>query len=95
MSGDDAVLFAGEERTGPAHAAHDLVQDQQHAVAVADLANPHEVARRRRHRPGGCADHGLGHERRMTVSGPSALDLLLQRLGGPLAVGLGALVRAR
>jgi hypothetical protein len=36
------------QRTGPAHAAHDFVQDQQNAVPVADLAHAFEVARRRR-----------------------------------------------
>ena len=44
-SGHDAFLLAGVQRAGAAHAAHHLVQDQQHAVAIADLANGREVAR--------------------------------------------------
>ena len=38
MSGNYALLLVREERAGAAHAAHDLVEYQQHAVAIADLA---------------------------------------------------------
>ena len=37
--GHHAFLLAGVQRAGAAHAAHHLVEDQQHAVAVADLAH--------------------------------------------------------
>jgi hypothetical protein len=37
--GRDAFLLAGVQRAAAAHAAHHLVEDQQHAVAVADLAD--------------------------------------------------------
>ena len=39
----DARLLAGEERAGAAEADRDLVRDQQHAVAVAGLAQEREV----------------------------------------------------
>jgi hypothetical protein len=38
-SGDHALLLAGVQRAGAAHAAHHLVEDQQHAVAIAHLAH--------------------------------------------------------
>ena len=34
--GRDALLLAGVQRAGAAHAAHHLVENEQHAVAVAD-----------------------------------------------------------
>ena len=34
MSGDDAGLLAGEQRSGAAQAGHHLVGDEQHAVAL-------------------------------------------------------------
>src|SRR3546814_8074173 len=37
--GGDALLLAGMQGAGAAHAAHHLVEDQQHAVCVADLAD--------------------------------------------------------
>src|SRR3546814_7500188 len=37
--GRDAVLRAGMQRAGAPHAAHHLVEDQQHAVLVADGAD--------------------------------------------------------
>src|SRR3546814_17020239 len=43
--GRHAVVLAGEQGAGTAHPAHNLVADQQHAVAVADLAHPGEIGR--------------------------------------------------
>src|SRR5690606_37358436 len=40
----DPLLLAGIECASTAHPAHDLVQDQQYAVAVADLPDAPEVA---------------------------------------------------
>src|SRR3546814_1939764 len=48
--GGDALLLAGMQGAGAAHAAHHLVEDQQHAVCVADLADALEIAGRRGHR---------------------------------------------
>ena len=42
--GHHTFLLAGMQGAGAAHAAHHLVEDQQHAVAVADLAHRLEVA---------------------------------------------------
>ena len=61
--GPHAIRFAGEHMAGPAHAAHHLVKDQQHAVPVADLADAGEIAIKRRHRAKRRTDHRLGHER--------------------------------
>ena len=46
--GRDAFLLAGMQRACATHAAHDLVQDQQDAVPVADLADALEVTFDRR-----------------------------------------------
>ena len=89
--GCDAVLFAGEKRTGPAHAAHDLIKDEEDAVFVADLANAAEVSRRGRERTRRRADYGFGHESHHRFR-PKAQDLCLKRVGGTAAIGLGALV---
>ena len=90
--GRDAFLLARMQRAGAAHAAHDLVEDQQHAVAVADLADALEIARDRRHRAGGGADHRLGDEGHDGV-GAELEDLRLELLRGALAVVLVALAR--
>ena len=45
--GLDAVVLVGEPLAGAAHAGLDLVEDQQHAALVAQLAQPGEVIRRR------------------------------------------------
>ena len=58
----DAFLFPGMHGAGAAHAAHHLVEDQQRAVAVADLAHALEIARQRGDAAGGGADHRFGEE---------------------------------
>jgi len=66
------------------------VQDQQCAIAVANLAHPGEITLRRRDASGGGADHRLcqeGHHR----FGSDALELRVQLLDQPvdiLRVGL-------
>ena len=52
----------------------------QHAVAVADLAHGAGIARRRRHRAAGRADHRLEDEGG-DVLGADTQDLLLQLVG--------------
>ena len=78
----DAFLLPGVRRAGAAHAAHDLVEDEQRAMPVADLAHRLEVAVRRRHRAGGGADDGLGEERRDGV-GAKPLKLGFELGGEP------------
>ena len=75
--GRDALLLPGVQRAGAAHAAHHLVENQQRAVAVADVAHGAEITLRRRHAAGGGADHRLGDERRHRV-GAEALEFGLQ-----------------
>src|SRR5712672_4598192 len=60
--GRDAFLFPRVKRSRAAHAAHHLVQDEQGAVPVADLAHCSEVAFGRRHATGSRSDDGLGNE---------------------------------
>ena len=87
--GIDAILLAGEQAAGAAHAAHDLVQNQKDAVAVAERADAGEVAGQRRYgaerRPddrfGDEADDGLG---------PDPENCILQLAQQPLDIsGVG------
>src|SRR3954470_5598430 len=47
--GRHAFRLEGPSRAAAAHAAHHLVQDEQDAVTIADLAHAAEIARQRRH----------------------------------------------
>ena len=70
-SGASLLLLAGVQRAGAAHAAHDLVEDQQHAVAIADRADALEIVGDRRHRARG-APTTVSATNAITVSGPSS-----------------------
>jgi hypothetical protein len=65
------------------------VGDEQHAVAVADLAHPPPVARRRHEAPARVL-HGLQDDGGDEL-GALSLDHLLYRVGGPLRVLLSVL----
>ena len=65
--GRNALLLARIAGAGAAHAAHDFVEYEQDAVAVADFADAPEIARRRGHGTQRCADHRFGDERRDAV----------------------------
>ncbi len=65
--GCDALLLPRMQRAGAAHAAHDLVQDQERAVTIADFAHRSEIALGRRHAAGSGADHRFGDEGRNRV----------------------------
>src|SRR5712672_4810212 len=56
------LLFPRVNRAGAAHAAHHLVENEQSAVPVADVAHGPEVTLRRRYASGGGSDHRLGNE---------------------------------
>ena len=56
--GDDAEPVGAERRAEPAEAGDDLVEDQQDAVPVADLAQPLQIAERR-HQHAGRSGHRL------------------------------------
>ena len=81
----DALLLPGVHRAGAAHAAHHLVEDQQRAVPVADLAHALEIAGQRGDAAGGGADHGLGQEGDDGV-GAEALELGFQFVGQPIDI---------
>ena len=90
--GGHAFGLAGEQRAGAAHAAHHLIEDQQHAVAIADLADALEVAGNRRHRAHGRADHRLDDESGDGLR-PQLDDHRLELARDAQPVGLLALVR--
>src|SRR5262249_21309972 len=56
--GQHAFIAVGEQGTRPAHAAHDLVEYQQHAVASADLPDAAEIPRH-----GGNGPHSRARDR--------------------------------
>ncbi len=84
----DAIFRTGIEMAGAAHAAHHLVEHQQHAVAVADRAEAREIARHRfcaaQRRPG----DRFGKERRH-VFRPLFQDRCLKFVGNADAVAFG------
>ena len=86
-AGDDVRLVAeavgAEEVADPAERADHLVGDEQHVVLVADLADPLEVAGRRREAAAGVL-HRLEEDGGDGV-GALELDGLLDAVGGPAA----------
>ena len=95
-AGDDVGLVAealgAEHVAEPAEGADHLVGDQQHVVLVADLADPLEVAGRRREAAAGVL-HRLEEDRRDGV-GALELDRLRDPVGGPAAERLASVVGA-
>src|SRR5205809_7393498 len=75
--GRDAFLLPGVARAGAAHAAHHLVEEDERAVPIADLADGTEISLRGRHAAGGRAHNRLGDERRH-VFRAKALEFRLQ-----------------
>ena len=90
--GNDAELLGGEARTQAAEAGDDLVEDQQDAMLVADLAQPLEVALGRR-QVAGRAGAGLD-DNGGDVGGIVQTDDAFQRVGELRAV-LGLALRER
>ena len=43
--GDNALLFEGKAAAAASHPAHDLIEDHQHAMAIADRADLPEISR--------------------------------------------------
>ena len=91
--GHDAFLLARVQRPGAAHPAHHLVQDQQDAVPVADLAHRLEIAGDGQQRARRRAADGLGDERDHAPFAARA-DRRVELGGEPCAVGRVALVVA-
>ena len=81
MSGHDVPVLAGEPPAGTTEARHDLVEDQEDPVPVADLADRLQVARRRRDDPVR-AGHGLEDHRGDRVGALVLEDLLEVRRAG-------------
>ncbi len=91
--GAHPLLLAGMQRARAAHAAHHFVENEQHAVAVADVAHALKITRHRGDRAQGGADDGLD-DKGDDVLAAELLDLAFELLRQPLAVGLRALARA-
>src|SRR5208283_4346086 len=89
--GRDPFLRAGVKRSGAPHAAHDLVEDEQHAVAVADRADASKVVGNRRDSAERRSDYGLGNEGDDGF-GSKRDELVLQSLRGARGVILVTLV---
>src|SRR5690625_7927035 len=58
--GYDTVLGTCKQVPSAAHARHDLIQNQEHPIAVADLADALEIGGHGGQHPGSGADHCLG-----------------------------------
>ena len=92
MSGWIAVALAAEVVAEPAPGADHLVGDQQHVVAVADLAHALEVAVLRRDAAAGVLQRLEDH--RGDRLGALEEDLLLDLVGGPERVAVAGPVVA-
>ena len=79
-----AVAFGGEGEAEPAVAGDDLVEDQQDAVLLGDLAQPLEIALRRRQHAGR-SGHRLDDHGGDGV-GAVQVDQLLQLVGEMRAI---------
>src|SRR5262249_6424381 len=60
--GRDSLLLPGVKGTGPTHATHDFVEDQQCTMVLADLPHSAKIPLRRCHTAGGGSDHRFGNE---------------------------------
>src|SRR5438067_1440462 len=89
----DPLLLACVQRACAAHAAHDLVENEQNAVAAAYLAHAPEIPGHRGNRTHGGADDGLG-DKADDVFAAELADFALEFLRQAFAIGLSALVRA-
>ena len=84
-------LLAGEQRAGAAEADRDLVGDQEHAVAVAGLAQQRQVNRVVHAHAAGALHERLDDHRADLVRVPG--ERRLHRGEHPAAVGFPALAR--
>src|SRR5262245_4447604 len=91
--GAHSLLLAGVQRAAAAHAAHHLIEDEQDAVAAADLPHALEIARHRGNRAHGGADYGLGYESD-DVLAAERIDLCFELVAESFAVGLRRLAGA-
>ena len=89
----DPLLFACVQRACAAHAAHDLVENEQNAVPAAYLAHAPEITGHRGNRTHGGADDGFG-DKADDVFAAELADFALEFLRQAFAVSLSALVRA-
>ncbi len=81
----NAVLLVSEQRSGTAHAAHHLVEDQQDTIGVADFPNALEISLNGRHRSCCGTDDRFG-DKGHHVFRSQPKDFRLQFAGDPLAI---------
>ena len=102
--GHDAFLLARVQRAGAAHAAHHFVEDQQDAVAVAELADAAGSSPASAGTAPAVAPTTVSATNAMTLSGAEALDRRLELVAraaapycsaSPAARGRGTRSRAR
>ena len=82
MSGLTPRVVGGEQLAGAAEAGGDLVEDQQHAVPVADLAQVGQVARIVEPHAARALHHGFDDHRGQLVGVLGQLLLELRDVGG-------------
>ena len=87
----DPVCIAGKELAGPSHPAHHFVENEQHAITVADLADAPEIPLDRWNRPKRCPDNRLRHKGHDRFR-PETLDRVFQILRRPLAISLDGFI---
>ena len=88
--GDDVFRFTGEQSAGSSHAAHHLIQNDKHAIAVTNFPDAGEIARHRRHRASRRAHHRFsqkGHH----IFRANTQNFSFQFIGDTSAIGLGTL----
>src|SRR5690625_3639724 len=83
----DAVLGTGKQMPGAAHAGHDLIEDEQHAIAVTDLADAFEIGGHRREDAGSGANNSFRHKGSYIFRAQGE-DFALELVGQSLGVGL-------
>src|SRR6185436_7586517 len=80
-----AFALERPHRAAATHAAHHLVEDEEHAMPVADLAHAPEVAGHGRYAADRCTGDRLGDERDH-LAGAQALDLALELDAEPVDI---------
>ena len=84
--GLDLEMLKAEPSSGPAHAAHHLIQNEKDSVFLAYLGYDIVVASRRHDRSQGCPAYGLGQKCRNRVA-PLKEYCILQRMGAAKTAG--------
>ena len=85
--GADAGVVGGEQLAGAAESGGDLVEDQQHVVPSADVAQIAQVPRIVEPHPAGTLDHRLDDDGGQLGGMPGQLRLERRAVGGVVVAG--------